>query len=1177
MIELMLWRARIGHFSGGRPGRGLRCGGKNDGQRLTCGDVMVFCIVTVMVSFCFLCAFGLNGIASGREGWRDGQEAFGLRWWGSVGPTVGCIEKATLFNAVDGLEVFLCGIGSSTLSVLGRSNQKEIWWGHNMQEPMLCQVCFTNWNIQNFRIKNSHDVESNPGPRINYMSSNDPLTLNIPMNVKNTLRYAYMNLEKSKEQKNFFSACIDNRVIPSGLRLHFNLAQVPETETVLKIQQVLDKASSDLLYILYDQAKKNEFENLKRWTDCRNSVSISHGQSYINRLVGAVRKGCSKILRNTAEVHKHKLDKLKKQKQNQVNQKSCMAENFQGSLKIKAFNLICKTSKDCSGKITEDITNGKQIPGGRRHHRKIRRGKRNKKSHNTEHWSPSEEELKKRDPVVLVENLKLTKEQISVCRLSDKFIPTPKTPINVLDQMIGTYEWAERLRWHQFFYFKNIEEGIDTDTEEFVKFPWYIPSGKKAPMGNKALENFIQKCTQEFLDIKKRKRIKDNLTVNQRLALRDLQKLPFTHNCACRFADKSGLTVITYLPDDDEHICNDLKDPKQFDILPQDNTRDVCLKICQYTDKWVKRGVFKEDIAQFVKNTEHTHPAKCKPLIKIHKPPPFPHRLLLSGSGTPTQNLSKVIHLSINHLTDKLPYQILDTKEFLNKIQTINEDYNPLPSSTVLATCDVVSLYPSVDNEMGIPAVEKMLKKYPSDLKISSKCIIEGLTIALNNNLCSYEDGQGKKVYASPNTGTAMGPPHAPTYVDIFMGCLDEKLVKESPIPLLSSIKTQKDKNKKKDIVNWVNWSRYRDDGFIILPDEKFIPILQKHLETLCPEKIKWTMCSGKSVEYLDVKVTLTDKGKLVTDVFSKNSHSYLPPFSCHPPSVFKGMLIGMGRRLRMICSDDTILHERIEEYAKYLVISGWKYEDAMKGLKEGANVTRKKALRKRSKKKQKKIAWVTTWDPRVPDKSCIIRNNLNLLYKNPDNLKIFPKNSIIAGNRRPKNIGEMYKPSVPKRFLQYGPENEKGFFKCKGKCDICLHSTELTSFNSNWDGRRWYIRSHLQCTTNNVIYMIQCKIHSDFLYVGSTVNLKKRWANHKSDVKLRKNKKCTVAAHVASMKHPVDNNFMFLNIIPIEKVWKVEKLLERELFWQANLGTLSTGGNERKDFASVLKNRIQF
>ena len=63
----------------------------------------------------------------------------------------------------------------------------------------------------------------------------------------------------------------------------------------------------------------------------------------------------------------------------------------------------------------------------------------------------------------------------------------------------------------------------------------------------------------------------------------------------------------------------------------------------------------------------------------------------------------------------------------------------------------------------------------------------------------------------------------------------------------------------------------------------------------------------------------------------------------------------------------------------------------------------------------------------------------------------------------------------------------------------------------------------------------------------------------------------------MACEKHPNDSNCMFLQIVPIEEVWTKQKLLKRELYWQANLGTLTTGGNERKDFASITKNRIQY
>ena len=96
-------------------------------------------------------------------------------------------------------------------------------------------------------------------------------------------------------------------------------------------------------------------------------------------------------------------------------------------------------------------------------------------------------------------------------------------------------------------------------------------------------------------------------------------------------------------------------------------------------------------------------------------------------------------------------------------------------------------------------------------------------------------------------------------------------------------------------------------------------------------------------------------------------------------------------------------------------------------------------------------------------------------------------------------------------------------------------------------------------------------------MYVGSTVNLKNRWRNHKSDSKNKISTKCYVAKHYTEMTHPNDDNISCLKITPIEIVKFSKNLAARELFWQTNLGTFFTGGNERKDIAKVLKNRIHF
>ncbi|KAL8612203.1 hypothetical protein ACOMHN_048302 [Nucella lapillus] len=97
---------------------------------------------------------------------------------------------------------------------------------------------------------------------------------------------------------------------------------------------------------------------------------------------------------------------------------------------------------------------------------------------------------------------------------------------------------------------------------------------------------------------------------------------------------------------------------------------------------------------------------------------------------------------------------------------------------------------------------------------------------------------------------------------------------------------------------------------------------------------------------------------------------------------------------------------------------------------------------------------------------------------------------------------------------------------------------------------------------------------HPDFLYIGSSVNLRHRWSNHKSDCKLRKGHKCHVAQHFLDKQHPVDPQFTCLRIFAIEAVHKKENLGKRETWWQVNVGTIFLGLNIRSDISALVRNR---
>ena len=165
-----------------------------------------------------------------------------------------------------------------------------------------------------------------------------------------------------------------------------------------------------------------------------------------------------------------------------------------------------------------------------------------------------------------------------------------------------------------------------------------------------------------------------------------------------------------------------------------------------------------------------------------------------------------------------------------------------------------------------------------------------------------------------------------------------------------------------------------------------------------------------------------------------------------------------------------------------------------------------------------------------------------------------------------------MYKPTVPQRYVQYGPKNRPGLFFSLQR-QVCRHSRETTVLVSPWDGRHWTIKQPITCSSPNTVYVVMCEVHNEWS-VGSTTDLKARWRNHKSDAKLKKATKCGVADHVTKFKHHEDPQLGFLTIVAVEAVKEKTDLIVLENYWMCNLGTISKGMNTRKDLNTVLKDR---
>ena len=97
------------------------------------------------------------------------------------------------------------------------------------------------------------------------------------------------------------------------------------------------------------------------------------------------------------------------------------------------------------------------------------------------------------------------------------------------------------------------------------------------------------------------------------------------------------------------------------------------------------------------------------------------------------------------------------------------------------------------------------------------------------------------------------------------------------------------------------------------------------YINTVIPA-IKFTYAySFKSVNFLDVFVTLTDDGTNTTDLYTEptDTHQYLHMNSCHSNHVNKAIAFSHATRILRICGDPATAQSRCNELIEYLVRLG--------------------------------------------------------------------------------------------------------------------------------------------------------------------------------------------------------------------------------------------------------------
>lgn len=312
---------------------------------------------------------------------------------------------------------------------------------------------------------------------------------------------------------------------------------------------------------------------------------------------------------------------------------------------------------------------------------------------------------------------------------------------------------------------------------------------------------------------------------------------------------------------------------------------------------------------------------------KIHKSP-WKTRPIVSYSGSLLHGMGKYLDTILQPYAQAVPSYTKSSYELKKKL----EQLPPLPPNARLFTTDAVSMYTMIDTDHAIEQLSKYFYRLGGRAQRQAPMIKQLLDIIMRYNIFKFGDTTWLQL-----TGTAMGTPPAPTYATLYYAVHEDTF--------LDRFKPQ-----------LAFYARYIDDVFgIWIPcdDPEEDSLLWSSFQDAMNGfgRLTWEFTERSlSVDYLDLTITINSSGQVATKLFEKalNLYLYLPPFSAHPPGVFKGMIYGMVTRILRLCSTDLDRKAMIKKLYERLRYRGF----TPTFLKDAIN----HAIRNASKEPKKKI-----------------------------------------------------------------------------------------------------------------------------------------------------------------------------------------------------------------------------
>ena len=429
----------------------------------------------------------------------------------------------------------------------------------------------------------------------------------------------------------------------------------------------------------------------------------------------------------------------------------------------------------------------------------------------------------------------LTYAERSLLKKGPAYCPVPKD-VNWQKVTDDLDKFERRIRLAVFYHGRDTEDNPQKVDERFPAIPsasQWMPPKSSFP----EVEVFLNNVKSDVLKPSSLRTAKDNLTKEERLALRSLKSC----DNVIRIQDKGSRFVVLSQQEYQTKMLGQLNNDLHYDSLDHDPTLDHFEVVKEWSCKWFSEGQISQEIAAWVVNLEPKLGVAFGN-VKTHKRD-NPLHLITSCCGMVIKRLSAFTEFYLKPLSQNLPSFVKDSTDFINKLEDLNIK-GPFPEGTLLVSWDVVSMFP------GISAVRRALDSRSMNVP-STDCLVEAVEICLRVNNCKFSGRSFVQKHS-----TAMGPKNACSYADLAMGIIDEKA------KFGGSLKS-------------MLWWRYRDDVFDIWTQD--LPKLLEfadYINNLYPT-IKFELVySDSHLNVLDLTLHFRD-GFISTDVYAKPTDSH--------------------------------------------------------------------------------------------------------------------------------------------------------------------------------------------------------------------------------------------------------------------------------------------------------------